>query len=144
MCWEHIQASPRWRNDYPRYNCFFINTNLELDGMAGMTIAQVICFFSFKYDYILYPCAIVHWFDTVGDAPDEDTGMWMVHPMFCANHTPNIAVIHIDAIYHTAHLIPIYSCHPVPLDIKYYHSYDTFRAFYVNKYADHHALEIAF
>ncbi|KIJ07272.1 hypothetical protein PAXINDRAFT_90695 [Paxillus involutus ATCC 200175] len=141
---EHIRACPRWRNDFPRYDCIFTNTNPELDGMAGMTIARVICFFSFKYDYTLYPCAIVRWFDTVGDAPDEDTGMWMVRPAFHANHTPNIAVIHIDAIYRAAHLIPIYGRHPVPLDIKYYHSYDTFRAFYVNKYADHHAFEIAF
>ncbi|KIJ20073.1 hypothetical protein PAXINDRAFT_107771 [Paxillus involutus ATCC 200175] len=141
---EHIRACPCWRNDYPRYDCIFINTNPELDGMAGMTIARVICFFSFKYDYTLYPCAVVRWFDTVGGAPDEDTGMWIVRPAFRANRTPHIAVIHIDAIYRAAHLIPIYGRHPVPLDIKYYHSYDTFRAFYVNKYADHHAFEIAF
>ncbi|KIK79194.1 hypothetical protein PAXRUDRAFT_161944 [Paxillus rubicundulus Ve08.2h10] len=95
------------------------------------------------YDYMLHPCAIVHWFDTIEDAPGEDTGMWMVCPAFCANYTPKIAVIHIDTIYCAACLIPTYSCHPVPLDIKYYHSYDTFHAFYVSKCADHHTFEIA-
>ncbi|KIK79837.1 hypothetical protein PAXRUDRAFT_160184, partial [Paxillus rubicundulus Ve08.2h10] len=137
-------ACPSWRNNYPWYDCVFININPELEGMAGMTIARVICFFSFQSDHTLYPCAVVHWFDTVGDAPDEDTGLWMVHLAFCANHTPDITVIHIDAIYRAAHLIPIYGRHSVPPDIKYYHSYDTFRAFYVDKYADHHAFEIAF
>ncbi|KAF9236807.1 hypothetical protein BU15DRAFT_88999 [Melanogaster broomeanus] len=126
---EYIRACPSWRNNYPRYDCVFVNTNPELEGMAGMTIARVICFFSFKSDHTLYPCAVAcGWFS----------------PAFCANRTPDIAVIHIDAIYRAAHLIPIYGRHSVPPDIKYYHSYDTFRAFYVNKYADHHAFEIAF
>ncbi|KAF8836969.1 hypothetical protein BDN67DRAFT_991942 [Paxillus ammoniavirescens] len=121
----------------------------DLSGIGGMRrehirASRVLCFFSFKYDHTLYPCAVVRWFDTVGDAPDEDTGMWVVRPAFRANHTPNIAMIHIDAIYRAAHLIPIYGRHFVPMDIKYYHSYDAFRAFYVNKYADHHAFKIAF
>ncbi|KIK77697.1 hypothetical protein PAXRUDRAFT_165998, partial [Paxillus rubicundulus Ve08.2h10] len=132
------------RNDYPQYYCVFINTNQELNGMAGMTIAWVICFSSLKYDYVLCPCAIVRWFDNIGNAPDEDTRMWMVHPTFHANHTPNIVVIQIDMIYCAAHLIPTYSHHPVPLYIKYYPSYDTFHTFYVNKYADHHAFETVF
>ncbi|KIK77473.1 hypothetical protein PAXRUDRAFT_166713 [Paxillus rubicundulus Ve08.2h10] len=149
MCQEHIQACPHWRNNHPQYDCIFINTNLECDGMAGMTRAWVL--FSFKYDYILYPCVIAFLFNTMGNTPDENTGMWMVHPAFCANHTLNIAMLHIDAIdkllsaiYHAAHLIPIYGCYFVPMDIKYYHSYDAFHIFYVNKYADHHACEIAF
>jgi len=47
-------------------------------------------------------------------------------------------------IYHAAHLIPIYGSFFVLHTIKFYHSYDAFGAFYVNKYADHHAFEIAF
>ncbi|KAG1782102.1 hypothetical protein EV702DRAFT_1177148 [Suillus placidus] len=96
--------------------------------MRGLQIAPALCFFSFKYKWVLYECAIVHWFDVIGDAPDEDTGMWVVQPSF-DGHSPNILVIHIDAIYRTAHLLPIY---------------DKFRTFYVNKFADHHAFEIAF
>ncbi|KAF9230590.1 hypothetical protein BU15DRAFT_19037, partial [Melanogaster broomeanus] len=61
----------------------------------------------------------------------------MVHPSYLPNHTPNFAIIHIDAIYRAAHLIPIYSANAISRDIKPHHSYDAFRAFYINKYADH-------
>jgi hypothetical protein len=55
-----------------------------------------------------------------------------------------MSIIHIDSIYHAAHLIPVYGTQFVSHDPKYYQSYDSFRAYYVNKYADHHAFEIAF
>ncbi|KAH7917629.1 hypothetical protein BV22DRAFT_1026041 [Leucogyrophana mollusca] len=68
----------------------------------------------------------------------------MVRPGHCEDGSRNIAVIHVDTIYRAAHLIPIYGADFIPDSIKYYHSYDAFRAFYVNKFADHHAFEIAF
>jgi len=102
-------------------------------------------FFSFKYLGTVYPCTIVHWFDRVGDSPDTDTGMWIVRPGYRARNDKNIAIIHIDAIYRAVHLIPIYSAHNVnPKDIKPHHSYDVFSSFYVNKFVDHHAFELAF
>ncbi|KAG1720676.1 hypothetical protein EDB19DRAFT_1917810 [Suillus lakei] len=54
---EYIRACPIWRNEHPRYDCVFVNTNPDLDGMR-----------------------VVRWFDTVGDSPNEDNGMWMVRP----------------------------------------------------------------
>ncbi|KIJ10193.1 hypothetical protein PAXINDRAFT_86409, partial [Paxillus involutus ATCC 200175] len=51
-------------------------------------------------------------------------------------------VIHIDTIFHSAHLIPIYGQRVISRDIQPHHSYDTFRAFYVNAYTDHHSFEI--
>ncbi|KAG2158743.1 uncharacterized protein EDB93DRAFT_1237966 [Suillus bovinus] len=110
---EHIQSCPNWRN-----------------------IARVLCFFSFKYKFILYECAIIHWFDVIGDAPDEDTGMWVVQPSF--------DVIHIDTIYRAAHLLPLYGVNFIPCAINFSNSLDKFRAFYVNKFTNHHAFEIAF
>ncbi|KAG1864404.1 hypothetical protein F4604DRAFT_1882098 [Suillus subluteus] len=120
---EHIRACPLWWNVYARNDCVFVNTNSDLEGMKGLKVARVRCFFSFRYNWATtYPCALVHWFNKVGDSADEDTGMWIVHP---------------------THLIPVYSHNFIPKDIEYFHSYDAFRLFYVNKYADHHAFEIA-
>ncbi|KAG2046349.1 hypothetical protein BDR06DRAFT_985622 [Suillus hirtellus] len=112
--------------------------NPELEGMQGLDVAHVLCFFSFFFRGSTFPCAVIHWFDTVGDPTDEDTGLWVVHPGFAPNHSPNISIIHIDSIYCAAHLIPVYGTH------FFHYSYDSFRFYYVNKYADHHAFKIAF
>ncbi|KAG2347182.1 hypothetical protein BDR05DRAFT_996952 [Suillus weaverae] len=140
---KHIQSCPKWRNAHARYDCMFINMQPDLEGMQGLQIARALCFFSFKYKWVLYECAIVHWFDVIGDAPDEDTGMWVVQPSF-DGHSPNILVIHIDAIYCAAHLLPVYSVDFIPRAINFSNSLDKFRTFYVNKFADHCAFEIAF
>ncbi|KAG1844111.1 hypothetical protein C8R48DRAFT_750903 [Suillus tomentosus] len=141
---EHIRACPSWRNEYPRNDCVFVNTDSSLPGMQGLEVARVRAFFSFQYQGKVYPCAVIRWFDKVDDAADEDTGMWMVRPGFRANNTPEYAIIHIDTIYRAAHLIPLYGTEFLSQELKFYHSYDAFQAYYVNKYADHHAFEIAF
>jgi hypothetical protein len=69
--------------------------------------------------------------------------MWVVCPSVCGNGTPNLTVIHIETVYCAVHLIPVYCPHFIPNNIEYFHSYDAFHLFYVNKYADHHAFEIA-
>ena len=43
-----------------------------------------------------------------------------------------------------AHLIPVYGSSFIPLQFCHYWSLDAFTAFFVNKYADHHANEVAF
>ncbi|KAG0692045.1 hypothetical protein DFH29DRAFT_985968 [Suillus ampliporus] len=75
--------------------------------------------------------------------PDEDMGTWIVQPSF-DGCSPNISVIHINAIYCAAHLLPIYGTDYIPHNINFYHSLDAFCAFYINKFADHHGFEIAF
>ncbi|KAG1726712.1 uncharacterized protein EDB91DRAFT_1239616 [Suillus paluster] len=138
-----IRVCPLWRNVYARNDCVFINTNPGAEGMQGLEVARIKSFFSFKHDWELYPCTLVHWFDKVGDCTDEDTGMWIVCPSVHDDDSPNLTVIHIDTVYRAAHLIPVYGSDFIPNSLKYYHSYDAFRLFYVNKYADHHAFEIA-
>lgn len=140
---EYIRSCPMWRGEGPRYDCVFVGTDPDADGMHGYEIARVFCFFSFVYKGITYPCAAIRWFDKDGEEPDELTGMWIVHPGTLPNHTPNYAIIHIESIYRAAHLIPVYGTDPIPLEIKPHHSYDAFKSFYVNKYADHHSFEIA-
>ncbi|KAG1802552.1 uncharacterized protein BJ212DRAFT_1449973 [Suillus subaureus] len=42
-----------------------------------------------------------------------------------------------------SHLIPLYGSNFLPCTITLHNSYNIFHAFYVNKYADHHAFEVA-
>ncbi|KAI6146976.1 hypothetical protein EDD17DRAFT_1767457 [Pisolithus thermaeus] len=130
---EYIRSCPMWRNEGPRYDCVFVVTDPQADGMRGLDVARILCFFSFKYQGTLFPCAVVHWFDRIGDGPDTATGMWIVRPSRRTHNLRNIAIIHINTIYRAAHLIPVYSSHNIdPRGIKPHHSYDTFHSFYVN------------
>ncbi|KAG2153850.1 hypothetical protein DEU56DRAFT_868451 [Suillus clintonianus] len=143
---EHIRACPLWRNEYPRYDCVFINTDSDSDieGMRGLEVARVVCFFSFSHNWEVYPCALIQWFEKIGDCPNENTGMWMVAPSFHEDGSRDLAVIHVETVFRAAHLIPIYGSEYIPHSLKFCQSLDVFRSFYVNKYADHHAFEIAF
>ncbi|KAG1853645.1 hypothetical protein F4604DRAFT_1883373 [Suillus subluteus] len=125
---EHIDACPLWRNEYP--------CNDYAQGIRGLEVARIICFFSFNHNWEVYPCTLIHWFEKIDDCADKDTGMWM-------DGSRNIAVIHIETVFCAAHLIPIYGSEYIPHDLKFYHSIDCFHSFYVNKFADHHAFEIA-
>ncbi|KAG0699688.1 hypothetical protein DFH29DRAFT_983453 [Suillus ampliporus] len=141
---KYIRACSLWWNEAARYNCVFVNTNPDMEGMQGLDVARVLCFFSFTFRGTTFPCTVVHWFDTIGNSADEDTGMWVVRPGFTRNCSPNISIIHVDAIFHTSHLIPVWGTHFVSHDLKFHQSYDSFQFYYVNKYADHHAFEIAY
>ncbi|KAG2031509.1 hypothetical protein BDR03DRAFT_875804, partial [Suillus americanus] len=54
------------------------------------------------------------------------------------------SIEHIDTIYRAAHLLPVFSDGPLPLDFHFSYSLDAFNYYYVNKYADHHTNEIVF
>ncbi|KAI5996525.1 hypothetical protein F5J12DRAFT_907094 [Pisolithus orientalis] len=139
---EYIRSCHSWQNGPPRYDCAFVNINPGLKGMHGLDVVRILGFFSFISQSKRYPCAVVQWFDRVGDDPDVDTGMWIVHPALTANRHLATAVIHVDTIYHAAHLVPLYSTHPIPRTIKPHHSYDAFTTFYVNRFIDHHAFSL--
>ncbi|KAG1799081.1 uncharacterized protein BJ212DRAFT_1450297 [Suillus subaureus] len=115
---EHVCVSPKWRNGHAHKDCVFVITDPNAHRMRGMDIAQ-----------------------GFGDAPNNDTGMWMVKSSSTGNYV--FAVIHVDTIFRSAHLIPVYGTDPLPSVIKPHHVLEIFTLFYVNKYADHHAFEIA-
>ncbi|KAI6155605.1 hypothetical protein BKA82DRAFT_4326734 [Pisolithus tinctorius] len=48
-----------------RFDCVFVVTDPQAEGMRALDVARVLCFFSFKYLQTVYPCAIVHWFNRV-------------------------------------------------------------------------------
>ena len=83
---EIIRSTPLWRDEGPRYDCAFVNVHPETDPMSGLEVVRVLTFFSFYFRGTYYPCAVVHWFNRVGDEPDEDTGMWLVRPQFDQQH----------------------------------------------------------
>ena len=140
---ERIRATPLWRQGPARYDCAFINSKPELDGMRGLSIVRILLFFSFVFDGKTHPCALVRWFSPIAEECDEDTGMWMVQPEVEDDGSPTISVLHLDCIFRAAHLLPIYGDDPIGL-VSPHDSLDAFSAFYVNKYIDHHTFQIAF
>jgi hypothetical protein len=140
----YIRATPSWRNGSPRYDCVLLSTNPDMEGMHGLDVACVLIFFWFFFQGEEYQCALIHWFSRVGSEPDEDIGMWVVEPEFEADE-PHVAIVHIDSIYRPVHLTPVYKTNQyLSRSLTMHDTLDTFKRFYVNKFADHHAFEIAF
>ncbi|THG97315.1 hypothetical protein EW026_g4652 [Hermanssonia centrifuga] len=141
---EHIRATPSWYKGPPRYDCVLAEKDPSLEGFRGLHAARIRLFMSFSCNDIEYPCALVRWFSPVGDEPDDLTGMWIVEPDYNADGSSLYGVIHLDTILRAAHLIPVFGDAIIPADFHYSQSLDAFNAYYVNKFADHHAHEVAF
>ncbi|KAJ7115096.1 hypothetical protein C8R43DRAFT_902897 [Mycena crocata] len=144
MMRERIRAVRSWRGGAARYDCVFVEGDPDLPGFRGLLAGRVRLFMSFKHLGITYPCALVTWFSAIGDDPCPDVGMWMVEPDVDHRGRRVMDIIHLDTILRGAHLIGIYGEKFLPKHFKYSDSLDMFNAFYINKYADHHANEIAF
>ncbi|KAF8800035.1 hypothetical protein BYT27DRAFT_7236140 [Phlegmacium glaucopus] len=141
---ERIRAVDSWRKGPARHDCVFVEHNPDLPGFRGLYLARIRSFFSITHNKVKYPCALVYWFSTVGNSPCPDTGMWMVEPDFDQTGNRAMSVIHIDSILRGAHLMGVYGSQHLPHHLKFNHTLDAFRYFYVNKYIDHHSHEIAF
>ncbi|KAG2050282.1 hypothetical protein BDR06DRAFT_984068 [Suillus hirtellus] len=139
---EHIHAVSSWHGGAPCHNCVFVNMNTDTNIMNGLAVARVLCFFSFSNRTSFFQCAVVWWFSHVLDARDLDTGMYVVAPATLEDDTPDISIIHIDCIFHAAHLIPVYGSNMLPRAITSHNCYNVFHSYFVNKYADHHTFEI--
>ena len=70
--------------------------------------------------------------------------MWMVEPDFDETGNHAMSVNHIDSILRSTHLMGVSGSQFIPHHLTFNHTLDAFLAFYVNKYIDHHAHEIAF
>lgn len=140
---ERIRATPYWRGGYPRYDCVFILNDPSIPGFRGLLAARVRLLFSFKHEGIYYPCALVSWFSPAGELPDDDTGMWVVAPTLDQCKKEVMSVVHLDCIVRGTHLIGIAGKNYLPHHFHFSDSLDAFSSFYINKFADHHAFEIA-
>jgi hypothetical protein len=138
---ERIRSTPLWRGQYARRDTVFIETDPTLPGMPGMDVGRIFLFFSFVFRDVSYPCALIHWFECVGGRPDDDTGFWMVRPMYERNGQRSLAVIHIESIIRAAHLAPIFGSGLMPDKIHFSDTLDIFNTYFVNSYADHHTNE---
>ena len=144
MFQERIRAVSSWRQGPAWYDCVFVERDPDLPGFRGLYVACVCSFFSITHNRVKYPCALVSWFSTVGESPCLDTGMWMVKLDFDQTGNHAMSIIHLDSILHGAHLMGVSGSQFIPPHLKFTHTLDAFHAFYVNKYIDHHAHEIAF
>lgn len=143
---ERIRATPSWKKsgvDVSRYDCVFVESNPEIPGFQGMLVARVRIFFSFSLLGVVYPCVLVDWFERVSAETDPDTLMWTVRPEVRAGVRVS-SVIHLDCVLRGAHLLGIFGNAFVPLTLHYSDTLDVFKAYYVNKYIDHHAFEVVF
>ena len=70
--------------------------------------------------------------------------MWVVKPEEDRHGRRLTSVVHLDTVLRGAHLIPIFGTGFLPHNFRHNWSLDFFKAYFVNKYADHHAYEIAF
>lgn len=111
---ERIRSTPSWYG-YRRRDMVVVVINDAVSGFRGLSAARVELFFSFTYHGSVYPCALVHWFDTYNCSPDSTTGMWIVRPSFrdARQRQPHVAVIHIDTLLRGIHLLPVYGPNPI-------------------------------
>ncbi|KAG1884782.1 hypothetical protein F4604DRAFT_1878701 [Suillus subluteus] len=130
---EHIQSTPSWWGGPARYDCIFINMDADADSLMG----------GLAYRTSYFPCAIVHWYSHILKRRDPDMGMYIVTPATMDDGTPDISIIHIDCVFCAAHLLPVYGANFITCMTSQHDLYDTFDSFYVNKYVDHHAFELA-
>ncbi|KDQ50958.1 hypothetical protein JAAARDRAFT_141102, partial [Jaapia argillacea MUCL 33604] len=144
MYQERIRANPSWRKGPGRYDCLFVRGDPLSSGLAGLHVARARLFFSFKHLDKLHSCALVEWFVQESDSPDSTTGMWIVEPEKDRRGRREKGVISLDCINHGAHLILVFGKQFIPHRVPFSSSLDCFRSYYVNKYADHHANEIAY
>ena len=70
--------------------------------------------------------------------------MWIVEPDVYEDGKPITDIIHLDTIVRASHLIAMYGKNPLSKDILLCYTLDLFHSYYVNKYIDHHAFEIAY
>ena len=70
--------------------------------------------------------------------------MWIVEPQIDLGGERVTSIIHVDSILRGAHLIGVYGDDHLPRDFKFIDTLDAFVAYYVNRFIDHHANEIAF
>lgn len=144
-----IHCAPSWNHGPPRYDCVFVNNDPDLPGFEGLYVGQVLLLFSIRSQIHRrdqdIPCALVQWFEVVGDEPCNLTGMWMVKPELDPITKQRVmSVIHVGSIIRPAHLIPLYGKEHVHHDLHAADSIKSYKGFYVNKFSDYHAYRLAF
>ncbi|KAJ6603986.1 hypothetical protein B0H10DRAFT_1922983 [Mycena sp. CBHHK59/15] len=134
---ERIRSNTNWHG-YPRRDTVLIDVDSPV--MGGIVVGRVHLFFSFSFRDEDYRCALINWLVPVGDAPDPDTGMWVVEPER-ERGALTLAIVPLDSITRASHLIGVYGTAALPEDFHFSSSLDVFDTYFLNPYADHHMHE---
>ncbi|KAF5332268.1 hypothetical protein D9611_007993 [Ephemerocybe angulata] len=139
---QTMRCNPRWRNGEERMDTVFISQNGD-PGMPGMLIAQLRLLFSFTdpHTEITHECALVNWFNTMGEEPDPVTGMWVVQREVVDDIRP-LQVVGLETIVRGAHLLPVFGEGPLPEWFTFTMALEAFEDYFVNPYIDHHVHEL--
>ena len=138
---EIIRATPRWQHSHARYDTVLVQIGPTDSLMHGLGVGRVRAFFSFTSGLTRYDCALVEWFDIVGDEPDPLTGMWILKPEMHHGRRA-VDVIDVDSIVRSCHLIGFFGGYRIPVDFHFSDALDTFHYFYLNTYIDYHTHEL--
>ena len=143
--WEQIWVTPAWNrgeSSAPRYNCILVQVSPEDSRFSSMQVVCVWLFFSIKHDNNTIPCALVEWYETIGNSPDKNIGIWVVKPEYTASRQQRVAAtIHLNSVVRGVHLIPVYRKQKISHKHTYSTTLNNFQQFYVNKYIDYHAFK---
>ncbi|KAG7086185.1 hypothetical protein E1B28_002146 [Marasmius oreades] len=134
---ERIRSTPHWHGRHPHRDTVFVQVDGSLPGILGLAVARILLFFSFTLNNKSYSCALVNWYLRTDDEPDEDTGMWVVEQEVQRDGRPTLAVIHLESIAHSAHLLPRFGMDALPEKFHHLQSLDAFESYYINKFANH-------
>ncbi|OCH87368.1 hypothetical protein OBBRIDRAFT_850015 [Obba rivulosa] len=141
---ERIRAVRSWKRGPPHHDCAFTVADPGHEGFQGLHVVRIMHFLLFKHDGVEYPYALVTGFSPISNRPCEDTRMWIVTPDVDSNGRQQMQLMHIDCLLRGAHLMGVAGEEMIPRDFRYTNTLDAFQAFYVNKYVDHQAHELAF
>ncbi|ESK81674.1 hypothetical protein Moror_5456 [Moniliophthora roreri MCA 2997] len=110
--------------------------------ILGMAVACVKLFFSFSYQKVTYPCALVEWFTHSMDAPDEETGLWVVELEYeLRDGKRMLDVVHLDSVARPVHLLPVFGCDLLPKNFHFSEALNAFCVYYLNKFVKHASYE---
>ncbi|KAF8334796.1 hypothetical protein F5887DRAFT_1063466 [Amanita rubescens] len=143
MCKEFICATQSWRKGVSRFDCMlYKGDTLNPRSMRILQVVRARLFFRFGYCNKLYSCALVHWFRTLENEPDEDTGMWKIEPIFGVDGKPWATVVAVKDLVRAAHILPIFDSTFAEKDLTFDQTLDKFKLFYVNKFVDHDSFSL--
>lgn len=139
---EMIRSNPAWYGKYPRYDTVLVQNGPEDEGeaMGGMLVGRAKAFLSFKYQDVIFKCALMEWFIPHGTTPDPLTGMWIVKPEV-RRGKKTVDLVDLDCLVRACHLMPVFHRDIVPVNFHFSNSLDAFEAYYVNHYIDYHSHE---
>ncbi len=137
---EVVRCNPSWYNKYPRFDTILVTTDPDVWGMSRFRVARLRQLISIPHGHTRYEGAFVEWFTTSGDAPDPETGMWLVEPEMDGD-VRVCSIVPLDSIARACHLLPKLGNMYLPADFNFADALDAFNVYYANHYIDYHAHE---